>query len=222
MIIVGAGSYKSYLVGLVIGMLVGVVVYAIQPDRWEAKALVQVGHIVQGSPIEPLPIVIERLKSRAYIQKLAEQAGKIEVAELLDVDRGAGLGLRPIKGTDSLVVTITGPTQELVRISINLLVSGLVSSHKVIADDYLNDVHKELSRLDAAINTVPQQGDLGMKITRASTLRESIFNYNHSLTHLLEPISVSETHILKSPIRSLLLFGLLGLVVVAIRAKWRS
>jgi uncharacterized protein involved in exopolysaccharide biosynthesis len=72
----------KYLIGVVLGLLIGVVLYFFQPVQWKGQALVRIGQITQSqsqsqsqssSSIEPLTTVVERLKSRSFVQAVAER-----------------------------------------------------------------------------------------------------------------------------------------------------
>ncbi len=144
---------REYIVGVVLGLLAGAVLYFVQPVQWKGQALVRIGQVSQNlnlnsSFIEPMSTVVERLKSRSFVLAVAKRAKRSEVAELLDVDKGSGLTIRPVRNGDSLIITVVGGSAELVQASIDSVVAELVSKHDAILDAYQADIRKELSRLD--------------------------------------------------------------------------
>lgn len=153
-------SMGWYLVGVLLGVLVGAILYFVQPVQWKGQALVRIGQISQNQnqnqnqtlntySIEPLPTVAERLKSRSFIQAVAERAKRSEIVALLNVDEDAGLTVKPTRNSDSLIITVVGGSAELVRASIDSIVAELVSKHDAILDAYQADIRKELARLDS-------------------------------------------------------------------------
>lgn len=146
---------KKYLIGAVLGLLVGAILYFVQPVKWKAQALVRIGQISQNQnqnqntySIEPLSVVVERLKSSSFILAVAERAKRSEIGELLDIDKGSGLTVKPVKTSDALIITVVGSSAELVQASIDSVVAELISKHAAILDAYQSDTRKELSRLD--------------------------------------------------------------------------
>jgi len=218
---------KKYLIGGMLGLSVGAILYLIQPVEWKAQALVRIGQISQNqnqntSSVEPLTVVIERLKSKSFISAVGERT-KIN---LLDGDKVAGLTVKPIRNSDSIIITVVGGSAELVKASINGIVTELISKHDAILEAYQSDVRKELSRLDFEISVLAKrmatdvdgrvvasgkhaneigfhtgfemigiQHELDYKLNRSSLLRESISSVNLRPTSLIEAPSISEQHI---------------------------
>lgn len=150
----------KYLIGSALGLLAGAILYSIQPVPWRGQALVRIGQISQNQNInfvEPSTTVIERLKSRSFIQSVAERAKRKEIVALLDVEEGAGLTVKPTKIGDFLVITVTGDSAELVRVSIEAIVEELVSKHNVIINVYQADIRKELSKLDLEVGVLSKR-----------------------------------------------------------------
>jgi hypothetical protein len=157
---------RDYIVGVVLGLLAGAVLYFVQPVQWKGQALVRIGQISQNQnqnqnqniySIEPLPTLVERLKSRSFVLAVAKRAKNSEIGELLDIDKRSGLTVKPVKNSDSLIITVIGGSAELVQDSIDSVVAELISKHDAILDAYQADIRKELSRLDFEIDVLSKR-----------------------------------------------------------------
>lgn len=150
---------KGYLFGAGLGLLAGSILYFLQPVQWKGQALVRIGQISQGQnqSLEPMGTVMERLKSRSFVQAVADRAKINEIAALLNVDEGAGLTIKPTKNADSLMITVAGDSAPLVQASIEATVAELVSKHKTILDAYQADIGKELSKLDLELEVLSKR-----------------------------------------------------------------
>jgi len=85
-------STKVYLAGAVLGLLFSVLLYATQPVRWEAQALVRLAQTSTSQQsefkaIEDVPVVIERLKSRSFMSEVIKRAKTDGVADILNQDK---------------------------------------------------------------------------------------------------------------------------------------
>jgi len=154
----------KYLIGAVLGLLAGAILYFGQPVKWKGEAIVRIGQILQNQTqnqnsfsIEPLATVIERLKSRAFIQAVAERAKRNEIMSLLNIDEDAGLTIKPTRNSDSLIITVVGSSAELVRISINSIAEELVSKHDALIAAYEADIRKEISMLNSEIDVLSKR-----------------------------------------------------------------
>ncbi len=147
---------RWYLAGTMLGLFAGSAMFFFLPVQWEGQALIRIGQIA-SNPVEPLPTVVERLKSRSFQQAVANRANMDEISALLDVDQGAGLIIKPTKNSDSLLITIVGGSAELVHASANSIVAELISRHDAIISAYQTDIHKELSNLDLEINVLSKR-----------------------------------------------------------------
>jgi len=147
---------EGYLIGAVLGLLVGALLYVVQPVRWEAKTLIKFGHI-SGRLIEEQQVVAERLKTSSFVQAVAKRAKKDEIVGLLDVNQDAGLGFSIIKNTDAAVISVTSKSLDLAQISIECVVAELVSKHNRIAEDYQKSMRSDISRLDSEINALTKR-----------------------------------------------------------------
>lgn len=161
-------STGRYLIGALLGMLAGAMLYFIQPVQYKAQAIVRIGQISQSQSqsqnqnqnqdiVEPSATVIERLKSRSFIQSVAERAKRNEIVALLSVEEQAGLAIKPTKSGDALIITVSGGSADLVRVSIDSLVAELVSKHDAILNSYQADIRKELSKLDLELDVLSKR-----------------------------------------------------------------
>ena len=158
---------RGYIVGVVLGILSGAVLYFVQPIQWEGKALVRIGvSKSQGlnqnqnqNPysIEPQSTVIERLKTHSFVLAAAKRAKNSAIGKLLDVDKGSELTVKPVKNSDALIITVVAASAELVQASIDSIVAELISKHDAILDAYQVDIRKELSRLDFEIDVLSKR-----------------------------------------------------------------
>jgi hypothetical protein len=246
-------NIKWYLIGTVLGLLIGAILYFVQPIKWKGQVLVRVGQISQNqnqnqnsSSVEPLPTVVERLKSRSFIQGVAERTKRVEIAALLNVDEGAGMTIRPTRNSDSLEIIVTGGSSELVRTAIDGVVAEVISKHDAILKAYQVDSRKELARLDSEIDALSKrmavaakkssegrdvmagllimttQPALEFKLNRASLLREAMSSANIRPTSALEHPSVSERRIFSSLWRACFFGALSGILLSALWIRWKN
>ena len=236
---------RAYIAGVVLGLLVGVVLYFVQPVQWKGQALVRIGQITQNqnqSSIEPLPNLIERIKSRSFVLAVAKRAKNSEIEELLDIDKRSGLTVKPVKNSDALIITVIGSSAELVQNSIDSVVAEIISKHDAILDVYQADIRKELSRLDFEIDVLSKrlatildikdlavgfevitiQYYLDYKMNRASGLRESISSANIRPTSLIEATSISEKRVFSKLWRACLFGTLAGVFLSVLWVRWKK
>ena len=234
----------TYVFGAVLGLLAGALLYFVQPVKWKGQVLVRVGQISQSlNSIEPFPVVVERLKSRSFIQDVAEKAKRDEISTLLNVDEDAGMNIKPIRNSDSLEIIVVGGSAELVRAAIEGVVAEIVFKHNTILESYRANSRKELARLDSEIDVLskrmavtavkPSEGRevvawllimvtqtaLEFKLNQASSLREAM-SANIRPTSAIEPPSISERRIFSSIWRACLLGALSGIFLSAIWIRW--
>ena len=151
---------RGYIVGVVLGLLVGLALYYVQPVQWKGLVLVRIGQTSQNqniNSIEPLPTLVERLKSHSFALAAAKRANNNDIGELLDVDKGSGLTVKPVKNSDSVIITVIGGSAEMVQASIDSIVAELIYKHDAILDAYQVDIRKELSRLDFEIDALSKR-----------------------------------------------------------------
>ena len=93
----------TYVFGAVLGLLAGALLYFVQPVNWKGQVLVVVGKASQGrGSIETFPAVVKRLKSRSFIQGVAEKVKRDEINALLNFDEDAGMNITPIRKNNSI------------------------------------------------------------------------------------------------------------------------
>lgn len=240
-------KFGGYLIGAVLGLLIGAILYFVQPIKWKGQALVKLGQISQNQNqnqnqdfIEPFETVMERLKSRSFIQSVAERAKKVEIVKLLSPDEDAGMAIKSTRNGDTLIITVKGGSTELVRDSLDALVTELIFKHDAIANAYQADILKELTKLDdeqvalskrlgmvakshaleTGLNVIIMQHALDYKLNRSTQLRGSISSANIHPTTLIENVSVTEKRMFSSLWRACL-FGLLtGTFLSVIWIRW--
>jgi hypothetical protein len=162
-------NIRWYIVGALIGLATGVMLYFLQPVQWQGQALIRIGQLSQNQnqnqnpgqnqslSIEPLATVIERVRSRSFIMAVATRAKKNEIVGLLDANEGGGLTIKPTRNADSLVITLIGRSAELIQIAIDSLVAELVAKHDALIDAYQSDIRKELSQLNNEIDALSER-----------------------------------------------------------------
>lgn len=153
-------NFKNYLFGAVLGAVAGAIFYFFQPVEWKGQALVKVGHIysLQGNSfIEPVETAVERLKSPSFIQSVSERAKKPEVVSLLNFNQIGGLSVKQVRNGDSIIITVTGNSAELIGASIDAIAVELLRHHKNIVEEYKSDFVNELKRLEGEIDLLTQQ-----------------------------------------------------------------
>ena len=226
---VNKNSVLKYLLSICMGVCLSVFAYYLQPERWKAEALLKL-----GSPSESAEAAIERIKSKSFIKAVADRSKVIEVAALLRYDQGAGMKLKSVRNSDLVALTVVGASSELVRISIESLVSELISRHDEIFNQFRAGIQKELEVLDSEIPVLVRrvksleesgsyaksvdgllilstQSALERKLERSSKLRESISASNLRRTAIMESIYVEEDLIIPSLRISCLLGLLMGI-----------
>ncbi|MDO9399234.1 MAG: hypothetical protein Q7T79_00895 [bacterium] len=147
-------STKVYVAGAVLGLLLGVLLYAFQPVRWEAQALVRLAQTSTSqqnqitsefNAIEDVPVVIERLKSRSFMSEVIKRAKTDGVADILNQDKCNCVTIKLIKNNDALIISVVGSTSELAKISADAIVEELKFKHSVMLDEYKSGIeHKAL------------------------------------------------------------------------------
>ncbi len=100
---------------------------------------------------------MERLKSRSFVQAVAERAKKDEIVALLNVEEEAGMTIKPTKNSDSLIITVVSGSSELVRASIEAVVAELISRHDAILNSYQADIRKEITKLDSEMDVISRR-----------------------------------------------------------------
>ena len=236
-------KFGGYLIGALLGLLIGAILYFVQPITWKGEALVKLGQISQNQNqnqsqnfIEPFETVMERLKSRSFIQSVAERAKKVEIVKLLSPDEDAGMAIKSTRNADTLIITVQGGSTELVRDSLDALATELIFKHDAIVNAYQADTLKELTKLDdeqvalskrlgivakshaleIGFSVMAMQHALDYKLNRSSQLRWSISSANIRPTTLIEDISVTEKRMFSSLWRACLFGAFLGVFLMSL------
>ena len=174
-------STKVYLAGAVLGLLFSVLLYAIQPVRWEAQALVRLAQTATSqqnqvtsefNAIEDVPVVIERLKSRSFMSEVVKRAKTDGVADILNPDKCNCVTIKLIKNNDAIIISVIGNTSELAKISADAVVEELKSKHNVMLDDYKRGIEIKVLALDRETELLSKNISLladSMKISKDKT-----------------------------------------------------
>jgi hypothetical protein len=235
----------TYLLGAVLGLLAGALLYFVQPVKWRGQALIVVGEISSGrASIEPYEIVVKRLQSRAFIKGVAEKVKRDEINALLNVDEDAGMNIQPIRNTNSIDISILGGSEELVRAAIEGVIGEIVFKHNAQIEPYFVNTRKKLARLDSEIDVLSKrmaladvkqsvgkhktvdgmlimgmQSTLEGKIKLVWSLRDAMWARTLP-TYALDPPSVSEWRRFSSIWRACLFGALSGIFLSAIWIRW--
>jgi hypothetical protein len=234
----------TYVFGAVLGLLAGALLYFVQPVKWKGQVLVMVGKVYQGqNSIEPFLTVVKRLKSRSFIQGVAEKVKRDEINALLNFDEDAGMNITPIRKNNSMEISVVGGSEELVRAAIEGVVAEIVFKHNAIIEPYRAFTRKELARLYSEIDVLSKrmaladvkqsvgrvatesmliiqtQSALERKLNRAGSLREAIWA-KFRPTYAIDPPSVSEWRRFSSIWRACLFGALSGIFLSAVWIRW--
>ena len=142
---------KRYFVGATLGVFAGTLLYCIFPLKFKGEAVIKIGMISLDQYIEPIPVVLERLKSNAFISVVEKKIKRPEVLRLLDVKEGRGYSVKPIKNSDSIIINITADSAELVRTTIDSVVEELISIHTDILYEHNSFIRSELLKNEAEL-----------------------------------------------------------------------
>ena len=153
---------KKYAIGVVLGVLVGVLLYYALPIHWEGEALIRTGKNSPGYPIENMSIITERLKSHFFVRSVGQRANNNEIIELLDIDKGSALSFKPIKGNEVSVIKVTAYSPTLAQISIEAVVAELIAQHNELQTVYQANLYRQIAELESEINSMTKRYDLSM------------------------------------------------------------
>jgi len=189
------GNLGKYLTWALIGLLAGTLLFILQPTQWRGQALIRIGQIQSGVLIEPLPTVIERLKTNSFVTAVGERAGIDGVTALLNVEEGASITIRTVKNSDTLIITVDGGSLEIVRAAMDGIVAELIYKHSAIINAYQRDVKKELARIEDEYSLIIKQ--IGTVTGAANLISSKVLDANRvaealavlSLRHELEQIN---------------------------------
>jgi hypothetical protein len=238
------------------GLIIGIIAYFLQPVRWESSALIALGQIpnIKSQPqptlIESVLTVTERLKSSSFIADVAKKANRPGVKTLLDKNEGNGLTLKPLKSGDSLIISVTGKSPDLVQIATDSVVSELISRHDSIIYTYRADILREIEKTNMAIASTTKllsavqdgrskqitsdrsDATTGLNImillqtldrdkSRSIALHDAISATNIRPTNLLENTPVTKNKPIRSLLRACLSGALLGALLGIIGVQWK-
>lgn len=150
------GKIRKYLIGPILGIFLANALYFVQPEPWVGNSLLKLGQLQSTStnanlPIESMSVLAERLKSPSFVESVLGRTKRDEIESLINAE--GSLRVKPIKNpdrsADSMEISVTGESQELVRIAIEGVVAEIESRHDQIFQSYLKDYISELSILNA-------------------------------------------------------------------------
>ena len=161
---------SAYFIGVIVGGLIGVVLYFIQPVRWEGQALVKLGSLLvkgsqkttsliglENSSIEEMQVVIERLKSPSFVQPVVQKLENNRASELIYNNGSVGFKTRSIRNSDSLVIGLTGDSPDDVRSALSAIVVELLSVHEVIYSEAVNSIKSEIAVLENEVGLISRR-----------------------------------------------------------------
>ena len=138
---------RKYLIGGLLGLLAGSILYFVQPVHWKGQAIVKIGLLNSVTPIEPSNTTMERIKSLSFVKAVAKRAQNKEVEALLNINDKAGMNVKGIRDSRSIIITVAGSRKNLVKISIDSIAGELISKHDAILNTYQSYYHNELQRI---------------------------------------------------------------------------
>jgi len=244
-------GFQGYLIGAIVGAILGCTIYVMQPVSWKGQVLIRIGQTAKnqgpGTPtIEAIPTVIERIKLHAFAHAVAERAQIKEVEALLDVDQQSGMSAKQTRNGDSIEITVVSSSLKIVQAATEALAAEIVSQHDALFKVYFADTTKELAELEreiealsmqinlarsklskenpavAAIFILSIQPHLEAKLSRASLLRDSISSSNIRRTGLIDSPSITERHLFSSLWRASLFGALLGILFSTVWIRWKK
>jgi hypothetical protein len=128
--------WKKLILGAFVGLFLGSIAYVLLPSKWESVALVQIGLTAHGTLIEPLPVVIERIKLHSFKDAAAQRAGRAELSELFK--GGKKIKSRKLRKTNVFEIKIQANTPELSKVAVESIVNQLIFQHEGIILDENN------------------------------------------------------------------------------------
>jgi hypothetical protein len=240
-------TVNVYLIGGVLGVLVGAILYYGQPVTWEGDALVKIGKYSDNVFIEEFADVTALIYSNGFIKKVAERIKRDEIIKMLSPQDDARLFVRKTKDGESLTIRVSGNTAEIVQISLDAILVELLSRHEALLNNYKLDVRKEESRLyleqEKLLESLPIKSNRDtsciyspsvekilepefdfLQIMRVMELNKNMalksINVHARPTNLMGIVSISERRFFPSLWRPCLLGALAGLFIIAIWIRW--
>jgi hypothetical protein len=165
--------WGKILLCLSTGILLGYMAYSTSPVEWESEAVVQIGKLgligpqsdetnELGLPIESLQNVVERLKSPAFFEGIAQKAESLDFREVTDVKYGGNgmLSVQKIRSSNVnsnlILLKLRAKTAELAKLKLDLIVKELNSLHYKIGFEYLDVLRTELADGLSQTNSLKQ------------------------------------------------------------------
>jgi len=156
-------STKIYLAGAVLGLLFSVLLYAIQPVRWEAQALILNRNSNASYNVDvndAIPIVLARLKSSSFRLAVTKRAKTDGVADILNEDKCACLIVKQIKNSGALNISVVGRTPELAKATVEAIVEELKANNSAMLDYYISRINYRISVHNREMETISRSIDL--------------------------------------------------------------
>ena len=164
--------WGKILLCLSTGILLGYTAYSTFPVEWESDAVVQIGKLGRiglpneahelSIPIENLQNVIERLKSPAFFEGIAQKAESPDFREAMDIKPGGNgmLSVQKIRSSNVnsnlILLKLRAKTAELAKLKLDLIVKELNSLHYKIGFQYLDVLRTELADRQSKSNSLKQ------------------------------------------------------------------
>lgn len=233
---------KKYLVGALLGLLVGVLIHYVAPRKFTGDAYIQIGMTQKNKYIEPITLAIERMRSVYFLSVVAKKINRPEFLDLLN-EKEAGYSIKLLKGSEVIIVSVTADSAELVRTILDSVVEEIASVHADILYKKNSFIRDELLKNEARLeglnksikaiiaDSAGKQNDLivWLQLNELQLKRDVIvdmssglmFNkseeYNTSLAYQTAP---SEKNILYSLWRASLFGALLGVFVILLSSMF--
>ena len=134
---------KIYIIGAVIGLLVGALIYVIQPLRLEVKAFIDISQI-DNVPIEKIDITLERLNSKSFLDAATTRVNNSRAKYLLDSEECNCLKIDVFKGTNSLGISLVDSNPEPAKLAIEAVIEELHDKQLSIANKYRNTIEQKV------------------------------------------------------------------------------
>lgn len=150
--------YKKLLLvlPLVGAAFAALLVFFVLPPRWEASALLEIGHVGQSGqaspiPIEPIPNVVERMKLPSFARTAINYAG-IESGELKAMqDFYGSLKVVQAKHAELVEIKLKGPSPEMAKKLIQGAITSVQKVHGEMMSVSLDRSQKQLQLLVSEI-----------------------------------------------------------------------
>jgi len=233
---------KTYLIGTVLGLLVGALIYVIQPLRLEVKAFIDISQI-DNVPIEKIDITLERLNSKSFLDAAATRVNNSRAKYLLDSEECNCLKIDVFKGTNSLGISLVDSNPVPAKLAIEAVIEELHDKQLSIANKYRNTIEQKVFDseliikessiiIDGLLNDIKAHKvssnntsltSLAMIASMQNNLfvrREMLVDYKNKISkwniidvQLIQPVSVKHKYVFNKLWRACLFGGLLGVLL---------